>query len=90
MRDQRLRVMIVRGGPEAELLQRTREKVVERGRVICCRQIGPGKRKRCDIRQPGNQCGDALQLLLVDEVMKAGKQMGKQQASNTGLDEDMD
>jgi len=32
----------------------------------------------------------ATQLLLVDEVMKAGKQMGKQQANNTGLDEDMD
>ena len=33
----------------------------------------------------------ATQLLLVDEVMKAGKQMGKTKADNTGLDhEDLD
>ncbi|GMI17014.1 hypothetical protein TrLO_g12145 [Triparma laevis f. longispina] len=33
----------------------------------------------------------ATQLLLVDEVMKAGKQMGKKKEDNTGLDqEDMD
>ena len=33
----------------------------------------------------------ATQLLLVDEVMKAGKQMGKKKVDNTGLDqEDMD
>lgn len=31
----------------------------------------------------------ATQLLLVDEVMKAGKQMGKQKADNTGLEEDL-
>jgi T-complex protein 1 subunit zeta len=31
----------------------------------------------------------ATQLLLVDEVMKAGKQMGKQAQTNTGLEEDM-
>lgn len=31
----------------------------------------------------------ATQLLLVDEVMKAGKQMGKAAATNTGLEEDL-
>lgn len=30
----------------------------------------------------------ATQLLLVDEVMKAGKQMGKPQSNNTGLDDE--